>query len=489
MCRVQGPRCDAKWDENRRKRDNARRRYAANLARSEAGFNSGDSEAGFKYFMRAGEASEEMGELDTAIADHMDATREVSTFEASMASSSPEDRAATLQNMGVPAQAGDTSVEYSLGGEKFSPDQGVRCRDPYGEEPDRVTGKPIGGVWTAPDSGDPDEFQSTLAGVTTPDEDSVYTQVRGSSEAVVVTLTSREDVEAMGRVFPTSDPKEPFSFSSARDAGVDAIRVQGPDRDLPLEDWDTSSTVWLSTSHMEVGEQVRPGAERCPDCGQWEGVGHDCSGAQDDTADEGGSGPQIRGLDPVAVRQWRESLTEEERDAWEVYGSFEHYEINEALRGAAGDEEALQESLGEDGVRTVRALDSALARAPRTAEPHVVYRAFATSRVNGKGEEVGFDSLAWADQHPAGTEVTFHGFTSTSTDESQIDQFSGALGDYTRNGLVYTIETTQSGKWTDDSPEQEVTLARGTRFEVVSVDREHTLEGRPYPRVHLREVV
>lgn len=186
-----------------------------------------------------------------------------------------------------------------------------------------------------------------------------------------------------------------------------------------------------------------------------------------------------------AVANWRSSLTEQEREAWDTYGSIAHADINQRLRDGNGS----LDGLDDDERATVVALDGALARAPRTDRPHRVHRGMQTSRMNGRGEVVGEAGGRWVGREVrVGETVTMHGFTSTTRDPAQAEYFSGANGEYSTSGVMFEIDTTQGGDWGSDGPEAEVTLARGTTFQVTGVDHNHTVNGKPYPLVRMREV-
>lgn len=244
-----------------------------------------DATSAERYYGLAAEAGNEMDRLSTLLADHADDSREVSEWEKGMAARSPRERAQALSALGLDATAGDSSSEYVLRGDPFDPAQMTRARDPHGKEPGRTTNKPVGGVWSSPISVEADEsLRSEWADVLgSLDQDMTYTEVRGNRDAVIITVSNEDDVKNLSRVFPSDDPKEPFSFSSARDAGVDAIRARNENgstlfqrTDSPLYRWDVSSTVWLKPDNLEVGDSYASGAPRCDSCGQWQGNSHTC---------------------------------------------------------------------------------------------------------------------------------------------------------------------------------------------------------------------
>lgn len=176
-----------------------------------------------------------------------------------------------------------------------------------------------------------------------------------------------------------------------------------------------------------------------------------------------------------ASRQWQAGLSDQEAEAFEVYGSVEHEGINAKLRAG--------QTLTGDEKTTVDAMDHALQRAPRTDQPSTLYRGIGFSETT-RGELSGHH---WVAQYcPEGSDVTFDSFTSTSTETTVAQQFSGAASDHTTSGVLFEIETTQSG-YTGDSPESEVLLQRGSHFTVTSASEETTINGKPFHRVRLRE--
>lgn len=235
-----------------------------------------------KHEGKVGTAMERIDAISTQIAEHAEESREASPTEARLASLHSQERVQELGGMGVRALTNDPEVEYSRSTSRLDPTQATRARDPHGNEPGRTQNKPMGGVWTAPVSPEADEdFETTRGHAAQSNDESIYTEVRAKPSAVVVVISSEDDLKAMRGAFPPDEKSQPFSYSSARAAGVDAVRARpetyGTAReDGALEGWDVASTVWLSSDNMQVGGTISPGASRCNSCGQWQGEGHSC---------------------------------------------------------------------------------------------------------------------------------------------------------------------------------------------------------------------
>lgn len=252
---------------------------------------------------------------------------------------------------------------------------------------------------------------------------------------------------------------------AARDAGNEAQAAMYTALVASAREIDERLSKQISQHETDPYDQEQTTATRCDRCGQYAEASHTCPGPEEQ-----------------ALSRWRESLTPAEREALDDYGSILHADLNEKLRAAAG---GPLDSLDDDERRMLAGLDTALARAPRAEGTYTVHRGIRTETTTGEG----IDGREWVAQNtPAGETVTFHGYTSTSLDPEQAEYFSNARGDYAASGVIFEIETTQGGNWAQGSPEAEVMLARGSRFEVASIDEDHTVNGRPYPKVHLREV-
>lgn len=203
-------------------------------------------------------------------------------------------------------------------------------------------------------------------------------------------------------------------------------------------------------------------AERCSQCGQWVGAGHDC--------------PQGRAHEALreVSRAWRKGWKKAEEEAFDTYGGVDHYDINAKLRSGA--------PLTVHEAQVVRDLDSALARAPRVEGEQTLYRAFglATSRGDAPVDQ-------WVEENfPEGETATLGAYTSTSPDYSVAEYFSEAGSEHTEGGVLMEIRTRQGG-YTGDSAESEVLLRRGSRFEVVSNDEAIEMNGKRFRKVVLQE--
>ena len=184
------------------------------------------------------------------------------------------------------------------------------------------------------------------------------------------------------------------------------------------------------------------------------------------------------------ISTWRNSLSDDERDAWESYGSFEHGEINDALRR---DDVG---SLSDDQRKVIDNMDKALARCPRRKSNHTLFRGVKTAN-SDLPRKTDMNPVEWVKKNigEAGNEVVFNEFVSTSTSEDISHEFSGMNAPDYISGVLMKIDTTQSAKWNEDgSYEEEVTLARGTKFRVISVDMDHKVKGYSRPLIHLEEI-
>lgn len=202
---------------------------------------------------------------------------------------------------------------------------------------------------------------------------------------------------------------------------------------------------------------------RCPNCGQFQSGSHACPAPSRE-----------------ALNDWRDGLTDDEREAHSLYGSVAHIDLNEKLRDAAGE---MPDNLTQDEQQIVQGMDSALERAPRSDEHYTVHRGIVTQYA-GKG----VSGQQWVEQNAqVGQEITLNGYTSTTLDPDQARYFAGADQEVVESGVVFEVETTQGANWGSSGPEAEVTLARNTRFEVTGVDESNEIDGKSYPVVRLRE--
>lgn len=203
----------------------------------------------------------------------------------------------------------------------------------------------------------------------------------------------------------------------------------------------------------------------CPTCGEADLPRHACPG--DVRADIGAD-----------AASWRDGFTDVEKDAWDWYGSVVHVDINQKLRDG--------QPLTGDEQRIVDGLDATLARAPRTTQPITVFRGISTLRLDRHDNQVGLPAREWIRRNaPIGSTVTFPGYLSTSLSSEQAGHFAGTRDEYAVEGVAFSIET-RHGSLTTESREMEVTLPRGSRFEVVGV-REVILDEQRMPLIELRE--
>ena len=188
---------------------------------------------------------------------------------------------------------------------------------------------------------------------------------------------------------------------------------------------------------------------------------------------------------PLGSVQHFENMKEAHSFSEEVsYGSFEHGEINDALRR---DDVG---SLSDDQRKVIDNMDKALARCPRRKSNHTLFRGVKTAN-SDLPRKTDMNPVEWVKKHigEAGNEVVFNEFVSTSTSEDISHEFSGMNAPDYISGVLMKIDTTQSAKWNEDgSYEEEVTLARGTKFRVISVDMDHKVKGYSRPLIHLEEI-
>lgn len=260
---------------------------------------------------------------------------------------------------------------------------------------------------------------------------------------------------------PWSRVEEMFPGESSQRFRDAVQEVTG--HDGVVVDFGDDGKFWIAFRNDQVSAANATEPQRCPDCGQFAGPDHQCSAP---------------GPDPEELGAWRHNLTDEEREARSDYRSILHMDLNEKLRAAGG---RVPADLDEDERAMVAHLDSALAKAPRAEQPYTVYR--------GMQAPKGMEGQGWVRANAeVGSTLDLHGYTSTTRDPSQAEYFAGVASDTVESGVLFEIETTQGAQWGGSGPEKEVTLARGSSFEVVSVDPDHQVNGKSYPKVALREV-
>lgn len=446
MCRAGGRRCDARWDDAHRERYNARRRMVRDGEKAAAARAEGDEAKANRYSVLAGKAERAASHHDSLIAQH-----EAEAHAERVA-------AATLPDGTVQRRQGAFSISdapLSKAGDR----EAVRL----------VLARELGGREGEIHANDADSWASRLYHPRI----GLVSDAEGRTVGSIVYEDSKRGDVAIHNMRVVEDARGEGAGRAAVESVKDVARTGGrKPRGLAVYNMLDSAKGFYAECGADVTEHSSMArfdlssgdAARCPDCGQFAGDEHSCFG------------PAQQELD-----QWRASLTEQERAAWDSYGSIDHADLNEHLRDAEGD----LSTLTDDERRTVAALDSALARAPEAERPYTVHRGIRTLSTTGDG----IDGRQWvADNTPEGGVVTFHGFTSTSLDPAQAESFSGARGDYGASGVIFEVETTRGGNWGSQGPESEVTLPRGSSFEVVAVDEQHQVDGKPYPKVTLRQV-
>lgn len=290
------------------------------------------------------------------------------------------------------------------------------------------------------------------------DENGDYWDVRGNNDPEAVREAVREPhaSDEMVQEYPPGSVQRVLEHTQ----GAGKIRYQ--DRSVAA-----SFVAPLMEAHsaqeMAPGDVADEAQSRCPRCGRYTAAAHDCPAPSEE-----------------ALTSWRGSLTADEQEARSDYGSILAVDLNEKLR----DHNGSLDSLTPDEKTIVAGMDSAIGKAPQAEAPYTVHRGIST-RHAGKG----LPGPEWvAVNAQPGQTLTFHGYTSTSLDPEQAEYFAGVNQEYTESGVIFEIETSQAANWGSEGPEAEVTLARGSGFEVVSVDDTHEVNGKAYPKVSLREV-
>lgn len=215
---------------------------------------------------------------------------------------------------------------------------------------------------------------------------------------------------------------------------------------------------------QSAGADQAEGGERCGQCGRWVGASHEC--------------PQKAELESLRKdsAKWRKSWKKAETEAFVAYGSVLHADINSKLRN--------NQPLSVDEAKTVRDLDSALARTPQADHERTLFRSFSLSTLRG---DAPVDE--WVDaRFPEGEVVSLDAYTSVTPNHAVSEEFTGAMSEYTDGGVVMEVRTKQSG-YTGESHESEVLLRRGSRFEVVSSSESVEMEGKKFRKVILQEKV
>lgn len=512
MCREGGRRCDAKWDVAHRERYNARRRVARNSAKAQAAREAGNESQAAMYEALVASAREVEERVSQEITqhisdDHGGQAGAARCPDCGQFAGTAHDCPKTLTGSVARDSNGNLLVLHhgsATDFETFDPEFTGTGNDSWGS-----------GFYFTDDEqrahGYGEHVKSVLLNITNPirvdgkEHASLDGQMFFSAAQSEAILKRHPDIYNQPGDEDNPNPLENFvaefwdkdewtrpeidrmigtvardyfndvawsSVESVFEGGKsDAFRRGVRDvtgHDGVVTDFGAEGTHWVAW----FPEQIQPAgkapaaAARCARCGQYAGANHNCPGPKEQ-----------------ALTDWRRSLTADEREAFSDYGSVLHSDLNEKLRAAAG---GSLESLDDSERRMVAGLDSALARAPRAESPYTVHRGIRTETTTGTG----IDGREWVAQNaPVGETITFDGYTSTSLDPEQAEYFSDARGDFGASGVMFEIETTQGANWGADGPEAEVTLPRGSRFQVVSVDRTHTVNDLPYPKVHLREVL
>lgn len=184
-----------------------------------------------------------------------------------------------------------------------------------------------------------------------------------------------------------------------------------------------------------------------------------------------------------SLSQWRESLTSEEKNAFDFYGSFEHGEINEALRSGNLNQ------LNDNQRKVIELMDESIRRSPRTRKPYKVFRGIKTANYDlNKPDNI--DAKKWIEENNIkhGSIYESPAYLSTSTSRKIGEEFSGSRSGDMASGIIFEIETRQSAKWEESSYEEEVTLARGSKFEITGVDLDHEIDGYIRPLIKMRDI-
>lgn len=512
MCREGGRRCDAKWDDAHRERYNARRRIVRNAAKAQAARDAGNEAHAAMYDALVSSATEIDERLSKQINQH---ESEGDPGDEAGATRCPQCGQYAGTDHACPETLKDSAVRDSDGNlivlhhgsatdfDDFDPEFTGTGNDSWGS-----------GFYFTDDEqrahGYGEHVKSVFLNITNPiridgkEHGSLDGQMFFSAEEAEAILKKHPDIYNQPGDDDNPNPLENYAaefwdkdewthaetdrmiekvaheyfndvpwshlegvFEGGKSAAFRRAVRQITGHDGVVTDFGSEGTHYVAwfPEQIHAAEQRPDPASRCPRCGQYAGPNHTCPETQEQ-----------------AVAHWRASLTAAENEAFSDYGSVLHADVNEKLRNAAG---GPLDALDDDERQIVAGLDSALARAPRTEKPYTVYRGIRTESTTGQG----IDGRDWIDQNMlVGSEVSFHGYTSTSIEPSQAEYFSDAYGDFGASGVIFEIETTQGGNWSDEGPEAEVTLPRGSRFEVLSIDDTHQVNGLPYPKVNLREV-
>jgi len=195
-----------------------------------------------------------------------------------------------------------------------------------------------------------------------------------------------------------------------------------------------------------------------------------------------------------ASKAWRALLTDEEDDAVTWYSISGFQCINGLLRGRAEDEYK-SPRFREIASKNTSLLDSALAKAPRAAEPRVLHRFMSSPK--GASLDTARD---YFDSVSVGDVIADPGFMSTTADADYLVQASRRRRDHdiiaieivsSRGGVVGLEDEGNACSWSIQDDEREVLLPRNSTFIVTSiVRRAHYVstrlsdDGRPWSRDH-----
>lgn len=428
MCRTGGRRCDAKWGDVSRERYNARRRVTRNSEKAQVARGAGNEAQARYYDDLAGSAREAAQQYDALIQAHESEEQ---------ASESPRHPLASQDS--EPVDFPFVRNPQSLAGNQAANLDFGQDVEPAGRY---MTHRGEGGD-------PPDGWQSGVVRFEQPlhiswGDSGLYTTDDNWKRRL-----SAHYGGATGKKLSR------------------ALRNDGYDAVITHDKYGTSEVVDIT--HLSPSAKAKAKArppEKCGLCGQWaDASSHTCP--QQATREELRSTSQ----------DWRSSWSDEESEAVDSYSSIEHAGLNQKLREGT--------PLSGDEAATVQALDSVTSRAPRTEGAHTLYRGVGFSEV-ARGEASAKDWVAESCRE--GDVIELGGFTSMSTSHSSAEYFSGARSEHVTSGVVFEVETTHAG-YTRDSAEDEVLMGRGSRFEVVSVDDETELAGKPIQHVRLREVV
>lgn len=528
MCRTQGRRCDAKWDDAHRERYNARRRIVRNGEKAQAARADGrDSKAAYYEGLVESSAAKEQ-ELDSAIRAHETASaggdggRQSRCSECGqfLGSDHPCPGAA-FRDSAIREEDGNLSVVHhgsATAFDSWDPEFTGTGNDSWGS----------GFYFTNDESrahGYGEHVKSVVLniqnpivvdGLSTSNLDDIHFNAK-QSEAILRRHpdiyrqpNDEDEMNPLGDYSAEFWDKEEWSegemnsmiskvskdyFSDASWSNLEGVFPGGHSAEFrygvqeatghdgvvaDFEDEGRHTIAWFPEQVHEVGNTSNSGNASVGGVATDQAPGEDegtkrCTqcgrwvGSSHDC-------PQKHELESLQEdsAEWRNSWSKDEDRAFDTYGGIEHEEINAKLRQG--------QPLSAQEATVVRDIDSALARAPRADHERTLYRSFSLAERRG---DAPVDE--WVETNlPQGEVVSFDAYTSTTPNNAVSEEFSGAMSEYTDSGVVMEVHTAQSG-YTGDSAESEVLLRRGSRFEVVSNEETLEMNGKKFRKVVVRE--